>query len=78
MILLLSALRYFVLPLDESPKFLCSIGRDKDAVAVIHRIAKKNGRVSLLTVADLHDAAIPYFHLDATGQNQMITKVSNC
>lgn len=76
MILLLSALRYFVLPLDESPKFLCSIGRDKDAVAVIHRIAKKNGRVSLLTVADLHDAAIPYFHLDATGQNQMITKFS--
>ncbi|KAJ7162084.1 major facilitator superfamily domain-containing protein [Mycena filopes] len=60
MVLFLAVVRVFVLPMDESPKFLVSIGRDQDAVGVIHRIAKKNKTISTLTVQDLYDAASPY------------------
>lgn len=63
-------IRFFVFPMDESPKFLVSIGQDANAVEVIHRIAKRNGRTSTLTVEDLHQAALPYlegteYHGDA-------------
>ncbi|KAJ7489155.1 MFS general substrate transporter [Mycena latifolia] len=60
MMLFLAILRVFVFPMDESPKFLVSIGRDQDAVDVIHRIAKKNKTTTKLTVQDLYDAATPY------------------
>ncbi|KAH8919089.1 MFS general substrate transporter [Atractiella rhizophila] len=56
----LSAFRLWFLPMDESPKFLCSIGRDQDAVEVIHKVARKNGRTSTLTVEDLRRAAAPF------------------
>ncbi|KAL8278210.1 hypothetical protein RQP46_009383 [Phenoliferia psychrophenolica] len=73
--LFLSAIRVFVLPMDESPKFLVSIGRDRDAVEVVHRIAKANGTVSTLTVEDLHEAAKPYFR-EAGDGDQAVTKFS--
>ncbi|KAJ7621375.1 major facilitator superfamily domain-containing protein [Roridomyces roridus] len=60
MMLFLAVLRVFVFPMDESPKFLLSIGRDQAAVDVIHRVAKKNGTTVKLTLQDLHDAAAPY------------------
>ncbi|THH02636.1 hypothetical protein EW145_g6719 [Phellinidium pouzarii] len=44
------ALRFFLFPLYESPKFLMGRGRDADAVAVVHRVAAFNGRASPLTV----------------------------
>lgn len=50
--------------MDESPKFLVSIGQDAQAVRVIHRIAKRNGVTSTLTVKDLHLAAAPYLEAD--------------
>lgn len=53
-------IRFFIFPMDESPKFLVSIGQDAKAVQVIHRIAKRNGVVSTLTVKDLSAAAAPY------------------
>lgn len=53
-------IRFFIFPMDESPKFLCSIGQDAKAVQVIHRIAARNGRTSTLTVQQLHNAALPY------------------
>ncbi|KAJ7767982.1 MFS general substrate transporter [Mycena maculata] len=65
MMLFLGILRIFVFPMDESPKFLVSIGRDQDAVNVIHNIAKKNGTTSKLTMQDLHEAAIPYLDPDS-------------
>ena len=43
----------FVFPLYESPKYLMSRGRDDQAVAVVHEVARRNGRPSNLTVADL-------------------------
>nr|VWO96261.1 Pi-transporter A-1 [Ganoderma boninense] len=53
MTLLLWAIRFFVFPLEESPRFLVGLGRDADAVAVVHRIAAFNGRSSTLSVDDL-------------------------
>ena len=43
----------FLFPLFESPKFLMSRGRDDLAVSVVHEVARRNGRPSALTVADL-------------------------
>lgn len=61
--------------MQESPKFLCSIGRDADAVAVIHKIAEANGRTCTLTVEQLHEAAKPFFRVDGDG-DQQTTKFS--
>lgn len=70
------ALRFFVLPMDESPKFLCSIGQDEAAVEVIHRVAKHNGVTSSLTVEDLYNAARPYLPADADPADTSKTKFS--
>lgn len=56
-------------------QFLVSIGRDADAVAVVHRIAKVNGLTSSLTVEALHQAAVPYFKNKHDGA-QVTTKFS--
>ncbi|KAL1404903.1 hypothetical protein Q8F55_008514 [Vanrija albida] len=52
--------RFLVLPVYESPKFLASIGKDEAAVEVIHKIAKRNKVEVHLTVEDLKQAAEPY------------------
>ncbi|KAJ7267209.1 major facilitator superfamily domain-containing protein [Mycena rebaudengoi] len=74
MMLFLATLRVFFLPMDESPKFLVSIGRDQEAVDVIHRIAKKNRITSTLTLQHLQDAAKPY--LDGASVEVPVTKFS--
>ncbi|OJA13521.1 hypothetical protein AZE42_10523 [Rhizopogon vesiculosus] len=51
--LLLGAFRIFSFSLLESPRFLSGVGRDADAVRVIHQMAKFNGKVSSLTVEEL-------------------------
>ena len=56
MTLFLWAVRFFVFPLEESPRFLVGRGRDEEAVAVIQRIAKFNGRECRLTVDQLRAA----------------------
>lgn len=58
--LFLALVRMLVLPMAESPKFLMSIGKDEEAVAVIHHIAKVNGVTSTLTVERLRKAAAPW------------------
>lgn len=58
----------------DPPPFL-RIGRDAEAVAVVHRIAFTNGKTSALSVADLHNAAVPYFRTEGDGA-QMTTKFS--
>ncbi|KAJ7240861.1 MFS general substrate transporter [Mycena haematopus] len=73
MMVFLGILRIFVFPMDESPKFLVGIGRDQDAVDVIHRIAKKNGTTSKLTLQDLHRAASPYLDPDHSETNLAVT-----
>ncbi|OZJ02111.1 hypothetical protein BZG36_05280, partial [Bifiguratus adelaidae] len=46
-------LRFFCFTLYESPKYLMGRGRDEDAVRVVHEVARRNGKTSSLTVADL-------------------------
>ncbi|KAI0647860.1 MFS general substrate transporter [Trametes meyenii] len=48
-------LRFFVFHMYESPKFLMGRGRDAEAVAVVHAVARYNGRESSLTLAMLED-----------------------
>jgi MFS family permease len=43
----------FMFPLYESPKYLMGRGRDEDAVAVVHEVARRNGTTSTLTIAEL-------------------------
>jgi MFS family permease len=43
----------FMFPLYESPKYLMGRGRDEDAVAVVHEAARRNGKTSTLTIAEL-------------------------
>ncbi|KAI0350963.1 MFS general substrate transporter [Trametes cingulata] len=57
MTLLLWAIRLFVFPLYESPRFLVGRGRDAEAVDVVRRIAEFNGRTTSLEVRDLEEAA---------------------
>lgn len=45
--------RFFLLTLYESPKFLMGRGKDEEAVRVVHEVARRNGKTSNLTLADL-------------------------
>jgi MFS family permease len=49
-------LRFFVFKLYESPKFLMGKGLDERAVEVVHEVARRNGKTSSLTLADLQAA----------------------
>lgn len=51
--LILWIIRFFFFKLSESPKFLMGHGRDEDAVEVIHKVAKYNGKVSEFTLEEL-------------------------
>merc|ERR1712093_613210 len=53
LMLFLWAIRFFVLPMHESPKYLIATGRDEEAVRVIQAIAKSNKREVQLTTDDL-------------------------
>ncbi|KAL8946379.1 MAG: hypothetical protein Q9183_007915, partial [Haloplaca sp. 2 TL-2023] len=46
-------LRFVVFTLYESPKFLMGKGKDAEAVAVVHKVAHKNGKTSSLSIDDL-------------------------
>ena len=43
----------FFFPVLESPKFLVAVGRDADAVAVVHKLAKFNKKTTTLELEDL-------------------------
>jgi len=59
--LIMFILRFFVFTLYESPKFLMGKGKDEEAVRVVHEVARRNGKESRLTLADLQqfDALAP-------------------
>lgn len=61
----LALLRMFILPIQESPKYLVSIGKDAAAVEVIHKVARTNGKTSSLTLDILRGVAA-----DATGRSE--------
>ncbi|KAF9007139.1 major facilitator superfamily domain-containing protein [Cyathus striatus] len=51
--LVLWAFRFFAVDLLESPRYLVGRGRDEDAVLVVQKVAKINGKECHLTVDDL-------------------------
>ncbi|KAF7424065.1 MFS sugar transporter [Pleurotus ostreatus] len=55
-VMFLWAIRFFLFKLCESPKYLMGRGRDEEAVEVVHKVAKANGKVSHLTVERLKSA----------------------
>jgi hypothetical protein len=55
--LLFAFIRLFGFPLYESPRYLLGRGRDAEAVAIVHKIARYNGTEISLTVEDLEKAA---------------------
>ncbi|KAF9023811.1 MFS general substrate transporter [Hymenopellis radicata] len=55
--LVLWSIRFFIFDLVESPRFLVGIGKDAEAVEIIHKIAAYNGKTSSLTLDDLRKAA---------------------
>ena len=56
--LLLWSVRFFVFRFHESPRYLIGRGRDEEAIEVIHKIAKFNGKADrcTITVEDLQKA----------------------
>lgn len=51
--LLMFISRFFLFTMYESPKYLMSKGRDAEAVETVHKIAKRNGKTSAITLEDL-------------------------
>lgn len=51
--LFLWGLRFFIFTLFESPRFLSGIGKDAEAVEIIHKLARYNGKTTTLTVEEL-------------------------
>lgn len=45
--------RFVFFTLYESPKYLMGKGKDEQAVEVVHEVARRNGKTSNLTLADL-------------------------
>lgn len=63
--LILFFIRFVCFTVYESPKYLMSRGRDAEAVAVVHEVARRNGKTSDLTVEDLTQ----YNELAGTGDD---------
>ena len=51
--LIMFIVRFVFFTIFESPKFLMGKGRDEDAVRVVHEVARRNGKTSDLSIADL-------------------------
>lgn len=51
--MLMFFIRFVCFTIFESPKYLMSKGRDEEAVAIVHEVARRNGKTSDLTLADL-------------------------
>lgn len=75
--LFLWAIRIVCFKLFESPRFLSGIGRDADAVDVIHRLAKFNGKTSSLTVKELEAPGQLEGHPSGKGKRQILSKSSD-
>ncbi|KAI0715628.1 MFS general substrate transporter [Cerioporus squamosus] len=55
LMMLMFVLRFFVFHMYESPKYLMGRGRDAEAVEIVHKVARYNGRTSTLTLEMLQD-----------------------
>lgn len=76
LMIVLWILRFFVLPVYESPKFLIAHGKDQAAVDVINNVAKRNKCDVRITIEDLHRATEPYMTEEEKMNAQYETKFS--
>ncbi|KAA1474777.1 MFS general substrate transporter [Dentipellis sp. KUC8613] len=60
LMLFLFIIRFFVFHLYESPKYLMGRGRDAEAVEIVHKVAKYNGKQSSLTLEMLREVEDKY------------------
>ncbi|KAI9844328.1 MAG: hypothetical protein M1837_005632 [Sclerophora amabilis] len=51
--MIMFVLRFFCFTLYESPKYLMGRGKEEEAVRVVHEVARRNGKTSPLSLADL-------------------------
>lgn len=51
--LIMFAIRFIAFHIYESPKYYMGKGRDEDAVRIVHEVARRNGKISNLTIDDL-------------------------
>ncbi|KAI0632770.1 MFS general substrate transporter [Trametes polyzona] len=77
MTLLLWAVRFFVFPLFESPRYLVGRGRDAEAVDVVRRIAEFNGRTTTLTLSHLEAAAASVNAQEKAGEERHVLSQSS-
>ena len=70
------AIRLFAFDLPESPVYLMSRGRDKDAVAVVQKVATINGKISNLTLAHLKQAEILAGDSEVQSDAEMVKSTS--
>ncbi|KAG8689855.1 hypothetical protein FRC11_000183 [Ceratobasidium sp. 423] len=66
LMIVLWVFRFFVFKLHESPKYLMGRGKLQEAVAVVHAVAKYNGRNTNLMVEQLEEAGTPRETLERT------------
>jgi MFS family permease len=57
--LIMFFLRFVAFTVFESPKFLMGKGKDVEAVRVVHEVARRNGKTTSLTLADLQACETP-------------------
>lgn len=76
LMMVLWIMRFFVLPVFESPKFLISHGKDQAAVDVINAVAKRNKSPVRITIDDLHRATEPFMTEEEKMNAQYETKLS--
>lgn len=72
------AVRFFTFTLLESPRFLSGIGCDAEAVEVIHKLAKFNGKTSSITVEELEapDKAVSGRRSSSEERHNILSKSS--
>jgi MFS family permease len=63
--LIMFFVRFVLFTIYESPKYLMGKGRDEDAVRIVHEVARRNGKLSSLTIEDLR-ACEPEGYVAAT------------
>ncbi|KAI8229115.1 putative MFS-type transporter [Colletotrichum sp. SAR 10_77] len=51
--LVMFLVRFALFTIYESPKYLMGKGRDEDAVRIVHEVARRNGKMTSLSVEDL-------------------------
>lgn len=51
--LIMFGIRFLCFTIFESPKFLMGKGKDEEAIKVVHEVARRNGKTTTLTLADL-------------------------